>query len=64
MPRTPNDHTSTQAERSYAILEEGREGRIAGVLTIVDGLRIAQEMAAEIRERGTAVTVMRWNPPT
>ena len=42
---------------------QGREGRIDGVLTIVEGLAIAMDMAKELRERGTAVTVMGWTPP-
>ena len=50
--------------KSYAIVLQGREGRLEGVLTIIDGLNLAMEVAAELRERGTPVTVMSWNPPT
>lgn len=50
--------------QSYAIVLQGREGRLDGVLTILDGLTAAMEVAAELRERGTPVTVMRWTPPS
>ncbi|GAC1319934.1 MAG: hypothetical protein NVSMB12_19420 [Acidimicrobiales bacterium] len=52
------------AVQSYAIVLQGREGRLDGVLTILDGLSVAMEVAAELRERGTAVTVMGWTPPS
>ena len=58
------DVQSAGQVESYAIVSKGREGHLDGVLTILDGLTVAMEIAAELRQRGTPVTVMSWTPPT